>query len=172
MSIWVIHGVPQAGDEAETIAIRRVAIGQPELGTLSTFANKAALRAHLATVGAGATDADLTARADALWRFVHKLERNESVLVPVAGGTRYLLGSIESAYRYLADAPAGQRHTHQVFWRSPSVAVSELSPQARLVVEAGGLLVQVRPRALEDEVFAVFERLSRTGFVKDGMAPA
>ena len=171
MPVWVIRGVQQAGDEAEILASGRVGIGAVELPDLSSFADKAALRAHLAA--GGGSDEEVDGRTDSYWRFVHKMQRNDSVIVAVDGGQRFLLGDVDSAYRRLPDLPAELQHTRLAFWRRPAVAAEDLPAAVRdLALGSGAPMVQVKPRALENELLETFMRLTRTGFVKDGMAPA
>lgn len=168
MPVWLIRADQQRGSEAEVIHSGRVAVGDAELANLSTFADKASLREYLRARNPSQPDEECKRTSNMLWRFMHKVQRNDSVLVPVGDGSTFLMGTVESAYRYLPDAPAEDRHSRQVYWRSPGIAASEL-PQS--VTEEAGLLTQVRPREAEDAVFASFERLSQTGWVKDGLAP-
>ena len=113
MAVWLIRVAEQGGDEAAIITNGRVAIGAVGLPDQLGGHRSLGARAHLAA--AGGSDEEVDGRTDAYWRFVHKVQRNEGVMVAVEGGKRFLLGDVDSAYRRLPDLPEELQHTRLVF---------------------------------------------------------
>ncbi|HJN93080.1 MAG TPA: hypothetical protein QGF05_10210, partial [Dehalococcoidia bacterium] len=99
MPIWLVRADQNAGDVDGIIRTARLVLDEPKLENLRTYEDKPALRE--AMTANGVDEGELRDRSDGVWRFFQKLQRNESVLLPVDDGARFLLGQIESDYHYL-----------------------------------------------------------------------
>ncbi len=169
MPIWLVRADQNAGDVDGIIRTARLVLDEPKLENLRTYEDKPALRE--AMTANGVDEGELRDRSDGVWRFFQKLQRNESVLLPVDDGARFLLGQIESDYHYLGEAEPQHRHARQVFWRRPALEVSELPAGVGELMDRGKPLANLRPVELENQIYEIFEEKTQTGFVKDGMAP-
>jgi predicted Mrr-cat superfamily restriction endonuclease len=169
MPIWLVRANQNAGDVDGIIRTARLVIEEPQLDNLRSYDDKLALRN--AMTADGVDESELRDRSDGVWRFFQKLQRNESVLLPIDDGAHFLLGQIESDYHYLGEAEPQHRHARQVFWRRTALEAAELPAGVRDLMERGKPLANLCPVELENQIYELFEAKTQTGFVKDGMAP-
>lgn len=82
-----------------------------------------------------------------LRRFARDLEVGDSVITPVSGQQRFLVGTIASDYRFAHEGEPGLRHRRNVLWQA-EVPASNLPGQLRRAL--GSPMVLYLPAAQGD----------------------
>ena len=170
MTLWVLDADQAVGGAEEIIKTRRAVIGVPELDNLLRHKDKDALQRAFQQTYPNVSADDAKARVTELWRWVQKVQRNDNVLIKA--GSDYLLGQVESGYHYLSESEPAIRHSREIFWRRPALQARDVGPALLARLEPKGFLTEVRPREVEDEVHVIFNKLTQSGWAKDGFVPA
>ena len=136
MTLWVVKGGRGGLREERFVSRSVVGIGWGEVGDLSRYPDRDALRAAYRGAHPERSDAHVTTQAAQLWAFGHRMEVGDTVVVPFMGQRVIAIGEIAGPYRWVADGDADMPHIREVTWHVTDLPRAAFDPD--LLYSFGG----------------------------------
>ena len=149
---WLVR----AGDGnhlIETFAKGHILIGWSELGDLSLFQSKEAIRQRYNAIWPTEPDGKVTNSVSMLWKFSHELAVGDQVLTYDKAKREYLHGTITGAYRFDPKLNKEHAHVHNVKW-SARIGRDSLKLRSRNSLGSTLTLFAVNEEVQEDLLHA------------------
>lgn len=116
MTLWVVKG-GRSGEREDRFLDRSViGIGWEELGDLSAFSDREALKAAYRSAFPGSGEENVNVQAGQLWAFAQTMQTSDHVVVPLKTRGQIAIGRIDSSYRWDTGAEPDMRHLRKVEW--------------------------------------------------------
>ena len=121
MTLWVVKG-GRGGIREERFRSRSViGIGWGEVGDLSRYPDRDALRAAYRGAHPDRSEGHVRTQATQLWAFGHRMQIGDLVVVPYLGQPMIAIGEITGPYRWVPDGEADMPHVRKVTWHDTDV---------------------------------------------------
>ena len=153
-TIWGIH--PGKGGAAEDLFVRRnvIAIGWPNMGDLSQYADRGAFKRALPEAYPGDKPGAIPTKAGQLFRFVHEMKIGDLVVCPLKLVRDVRIGKIAGEYQHLPDVDSRYPNMRKVEWEK---GVPRTSFSQGALYEMGSALTLFQISSHADEVIAALE---------------
>lgn len=149
---WLVRA--SDGDLIELFDKGHVLIGWHELGDLSAFPSKEALREKYEQVWPDDHEGKVSNAVSMLWKFSHQLQVGDRVLTYDKHHRQYLLGEITAEYRHLPKLAKEHPHERAVKW-AHRISRDALKPASRNSLGSTLTLFAVNDEVQEDLLNAV-----------------
>lgn len=116
MAVWVIKGGPVGERDARFVAHSVIGIPWPEVGDLSAFPDRDALKATYRALHPNRSDGHVNTQAGQLWRFARAMQEGDLVVVPLRFIREIAVGEITGGYRWTTAYGADMPHVRDVEW--------------------------------------------------------
>ncbi len=107
MAVWVIKGGPLGERDARFLDHSIIGIPWPEVGDLSAFPDRDALKATYRALHPNRSDGHVNTQAGQLWRFARQMQVGDLVVVPLRFIREIAVGEITGEYRWTTDLRPG-----------------------------------------------------------------
>jgi restriction system protein len=131
VTLWVVKGGRGGFREARFLARSVIGIGWGEVGDLSRYPDRNAVRAAYRGAHPERPDSHVNTQAAQLWAFGHRMEIGDPVVVPFLGQTEIAIGEIRGPYRWLGDAEPDMPHVRDVTWHVVDMPRIAFDPDLR-----------------------------------------
>ncbi|MCR6711424.1 MAG: restriction endonuclease [Demequina sp.] len=115
MATWLVRAGRDGANEDFALESGYAVLGWHELPDLRQFASKAELSQALRDAG-HSNDAAIRSHTSQIWTFVHKIQRGDTVTLPLRSVAAVALGEVVGDYEYDPTAAPGVRHRRRVRW--------------------------------------------------------
>ena len=116
MALWVVKGGRGGFREERFLARSVIGIGWGELGDLSRYPDRDALKAAYRGQFPGRSESHVNTQAAQLWAFANRMKVGDGVVVPFLGQPEIALGEIRGPYQWLENGDADMPHIRAVTW--------------------------------------------------------
>jgi len=116
MTLWVVKGGRGGLREERFLARSVIGIDWAELGDLSSYPDRGALKAAYRATFPSRSDAHVNTQVAQLWAFASRMKPGDIVVVPFLGRGEIAIGEIRGPYRWLLDGEADMPHVRDVTW--------------------------------------------------------
>jgi len=136
MTLWVVKG-GRGGIREERFRSRAViGIGWGEVGDLSQYPDRDALRNAYLVAHPERSAGHVTTQAAQLWAFGHRMQIGDPVVVPYLGQPEIAIGEITGPYRWAPDGDPDMPHLRDVAWHATDLPRVAFDPD--LLYSFGG----------------------------------
>jgi restriction system protein len=128
MTLWVVKGGRGGLREERFLTRSVIGIGWVELGDLSRYPDRSALRAAYRATFPSRSDSHVNTQVAQLWAFASRMKPGDVVVVPFLGRGEIAIGEIRGPYRWLANGDPDMPHVRSVAWHAtdlPRVAFDQ-----------------------------------------------
>ena len=116
MTLWVVKGGRAGLREERFLARSVIGIGWGELGDLSSYPDRAALKAAYRGAFPSGSDPHVNTQVAQLWAFASRMKPGDLVVVPFLGRGEIAIGEIRGPYRWIPDGDPDMPHVRDVTW--------------------------------------------------------
>jgi restriction system protein len=116
LTLWVVKGGRGGIREERFLGQSVIGIGWPEVGDLSRYPDRDALRAAYRGAHPDRPDGHVNTQAAQLWAFGHRMQIGDLVVVPFLGQPEIAIGEIIGPYRWVPDGDPDMPHVRAVRW--------------------------------------------------------
>jgi restriction system protein len=116
MTLWVVKGGRGGLREERFLTRSVIGIGWGEVGDLSRYPERDALRAAYRGAHPDRSEGHVNTQAAQLWAFGHRMRIGDPVIVPFLGQPEIAIGEITGPYRWISDDDADMPHVREVTW--------------------------------------------------------
>lgn len=114
--LWVVKGGRGGIREDRFVSRSAIGIGWGEVGDLSQYPDRDALRTAYRAAHPDRSDGHVSTQAAQLWAFGHRMAVGDVVVVPFLGQPEIALGEISGPYRWVPDGDPDMPHVRDVSW--------------------------------------------------------
>ena len=116
MTLWVVKGGRGGFREPRFLARSVIGIGWGEVGDLSRYPDRGALKAAYRGAHPERSESHVNTQTAQLWAFGARMQVGDPVVVPFLGQPEIAIGEIRGPYRWLGDAEPDMPHVRDVTW--------------------------------------------------------
>jgi restriction system protein len=116
VTLWVVKGGRGGIREGRFLARSVIGIGWGEVGNLSQYPHRDAVRAAYRGSHPDRTEGHVTTQTAQLWGFGHRMQIGDPVVVPFLGQPWIAIGQITGPYRWAPDDDPDMPHVRDVTW--------------------------------------------------------
>jgi restriction system protein len=116
VTLWVVKGGRGGIREARFVARSVIGIGWGEVGDLSRYPDRDALRAAYRGAHPGRSEGHVATQTTQLWAFGHRMKVGDIVVVPFLGQSEIAIGEITGPYQWVPDGDEDMPHVRAVRW--------------------------------------------------------
>ena len=116
MTLWVVKGGRGGLREERFLDRSVIGIGWGELGDLSGYPDRDALKAAYRAIFASSSDGHVNTQVAQMWAFARRMNPGDVVVVPFLGRGEIAIGEIRGPYRWLAYGDPDMPHVRDVTW--------------------------------------------------------
>lgn len=116
MTLWVVKGGRSGEREDRFLEKSLIGIGWEDLGDLSQFASREALKEAYRAVYPGESEVKVGVQVGQLWAFSHGMKEGDLIVVPLKTRGQIAVGRIAGAYGHASDLGGDMRHVRPVKW--------------------------------------------------------
>jgi restriction system protein len=116
VTLWVVKGGRGGVREARFLERSVIGIGWGEVGDLSSYPDRDALKAAYRGAFPSSSDPHVHTQVGQLWAFGARMQPGDIVVVPFLTRREIAIGEIRGPYRWLSDGDADMRHVRDVEW--------------------------------------------------------
>ena len=116
MTLWVVKGGRGGFREPWFVARSVIGIGWGEVGDLSRYPDRGALKAAYRGAHPERSESHVNTQTAQLWAFGARMQVGDPVVVPFLGQPEIAIGEIRGPYRWLGDAEPDMPHVRDVTW--------------------------------------------------------
>ena len=121
MTLWVVKGGRGGIREVRFRDRSVIGIGWGEVGDLSEYPDRDALRAAYRGLHPERSRSHVSTQAAQLWAFGRRMRIGDSVVVPFLGQPVIAIGEIIGPYRWLPEGDLDMPHVRDVTWHATDV---------------------------------------------------
>lgn len=136
MTLWVLKGGRGGIREVRFLTRSVIGIGWGEVGDLSRYPDRDALRAAYRGAHPERSDGHVNTQTAQLWAFGHRMEIDDVVVVPFLGQPMVAIGEVASPYRWVPDGDPDMPHVRDVTWHATHLPRAAFDPD--LLYSFGG----------------------------------
>jgi restriction system protein len=118
VTLWVVKGGRGGIREERFLARSVIGIGWGEVGDLSRYPDRDALRDAYRVEHPERSAGHVRTQATQLWAFGHRMAIGDPVVVPFLGQPMIAIGEITGPYRWLPDGDPDMPHVRDVRWHA------------------------------------------------------
>jgi restriction system protein len=152
MTLWVVKGGRGGILEERFLARSVIGIGWGELGDLSSYPDRATLRAAYRGSFPGRSESHVNTQVAQLWAFAARMQVGDIVVVPFLGRQEIAVGEIRGPYRWLRHGDADMPHVRKVSWETIDVPRVAFDPDLRYSFGGSVTVCSVRRNDAERRV--------------------
>jgi restriction system protein len=116
VTLWVVKGGRGGFREPRFVARSVIGIGWGEVGDLSRYPDRGALKAAYRGAHPERSESHVNTQVAQLWAFGHRMAIGDPVVVPFLGQPEIAIGEISGPYRWLGEAEPDMPHVRAVTW--------------------------------------------------------
>jgi restriction system protein len=131
MTVWVVKGGRGGFREERFVARSVIGIGWGELGDLSRYPDRDAMRAAYRGAHPGRSASHVNTQVAQMWAFANRMQVGDPVVVPFLGSPEIAVGEIRGPYRWLRDGDPDMPHVRDVRWEVTDVPRIAFDPDLR-----------------------------------------
>jgi restriction system protein len=155
VTLWVVKGGRGGIREERFLSRSVIGIGWGELGDLSRYPDRDALRAAYRGSFPGRSESHVTTQVAQLWAFAARMEIGDIVVVPFLGRQEIAVGEIGGPYRWLRDGDPDMPHVRDVDWEVVDLPRIAFDPDLRYSFGGSVTICSVRRNDAERRVRAL-----------------
>lgn len=118
MTLWVVKGGRGGIREERFIDRSVIGIGWGEVGDLSQYPDRDALRDAYRIAHPDRSKGHVATQTAQLWAFGHRMQVGDVVVVPFLGQPMIAIGEITGPYRWVGDGDPDMPHVRDVTWHA------------------------------------------------------
>lgn len=131
VTLWVVKGGRGGIREGRFRARSVIGIGWGEVGDLSQYPDRGALRAAYRGFHPERSEGHVNTQAAQLWAFGHRMRVGDPVVVPFLGQPVIAIGEITGAYRWVPEGDLDMPHVREVTWHVTDMPRVAFDPDLR-----------------------------------------
>ncbi len=131
MTLWVVKGGRGGFREERFVARSVIGIGWGELGDLSRYPDRDAMRAAYRGAHPGRSEPHVNTQVAQMWAFANRMQVGDTVVVPFLGSPEIAVGEIRGPYRWLRDGDPDMPHVRDVRWEIVDLPRIAFDPDLR-----------------------------------------
>jgi restriction system protein len=155
MTVWVVKGGIRGRREERFFDRSLIGIGWPELGDLSTYADRAELKAAYRMAFPGSSEGHVRTQVGQLWSFAHAMHVGDVVVVPRKQRPDVAIGEIRGECRFSGAYGPDIAHVRDVAWVVTDVPRAAFDEDLRFSFGGSMTISSVPRRDAERRVKAV-----------------
>jgi restriction system protein len=131
MTLWVVKGGRGGFREERFLTRSVIGIGWGELGDLSRYPDRDAMRAAYRGAHPGRSESHVNTQVAQMWAFANRMQVGDPVVVPFLGRSEIAVGEIRGPYQWLRHGDADMPHVRDVSWEVTDVPRIAFEPDLR-----------------------------------------
>jgi restriction system protein len=155
MTLWVVKGGRGGFREERFYARSVIGIGWGEMGDLSRYPERDALKAAYRARHPGRSQSHVSTQVAQLWAFARRMEVGDVVVVPSLIQREIAIGEIAGPYRWEEDGDADMPHVRDVTWHAIDLPRIAFDPDLRYSFGGSVTVCSVRRNDAERRVRAM-----------------
>jgi restriction system protein len=159
VTLWVVKGGRGGIREGRFRTRSVIGIGWGEVGDLSQYPDRDALRAAYRGSHPERPDGHVNTQAAQLWAFGHRMQIGDAVVVPFLGQPMIAIGEITGPYRWVPDGDPDMPHLREVTWHANDVPRVAFDPDLRYSFGGSVTVCSVARNHAERRVRAMIDDL-------------
>ncbi len=116
MTLWVVKGGRGGLREQRFLERSVIGIGWGEVGDLSSYPDRDALKAAYRAAHPSRSDGHVSTQVAQMWAFARRMKPGDVVVVPFLGRGEIAIGQIRGSYLWVPDSDADMPHVRDVTW--------------------------------------------------------
>jgi restriction system protein len=116
VTLWVVKGGRGGVREERFLARSVIGIGWGELGDLSRYPDRGALKAAYRGAFPARSEGHVNTQVAQLWAFASRMRVRDAVVVPFLTRREIAIGEIRGPYRWMPDGDPDMPHVRDVTW--------------------------------------------------------
>ena len=116
MALWVVKGGRGGLREERFLARSVIGIGWGELGDLSSYPDRAALKAAYRGAFPSRSDPHVNTQVAQMWAFASRMRPGDVIVLPFLTRREIAIGEIQGPYRWMPNGDPDMPHVRDVRW--------------------------------------------------------